>query len=101
MLTTICTHPVPLTNLLGVWQEYSSGKPVTIHYPPSQYLDDSTRRSVLADLPGLRLPKSVLLTREQRGEGSSAAASLRFRNSSHRLMLRIHNKVLRLLGMGV
>ena len=56
---------------------------------------------MLADLPGLRLPKNVLLTKEQRGEGSSAA-SLRFRNSSHRLMLRIHNKVRhRVQGLGL
>ena len=71
-------------------QDYSTGKPVTIHYPPSQYLDDSTRRSVLADLPGLKLPKSVLLSKDPGGDGS--AASRRFRNNTHRLILRIHNK---------
>ena len=64
---------------------------MTIHYPPSAYLDDSARRSVLADLPGLRLAKNVLLQREDRLGASGTP--LHFRGSSQRLLLRIHNKV--------
>ena len=71
-------------------QEYASSKAVTIHYPPSQYLDDSARRSVLADLPGLRMSKNIQLQRESKL--TSSAAFLAFRGTSQRLLLRIHNK---------
>lgn len=84
--------------MLPLPQEYASSKPVTIHYPPSQYLDDSARRSVLADLPGLRLAKNIQLQRESRL--TSSAAFLAFRGTSQRLLLRIHNKVPPRLALG-
>ena len=76
-------------------QDYESNKAVIIHYPPSQYLDDSARRSVLADLPGLRLAKNVQLQREERSrEKLRHASTLNFGGNCQRLLLRIHNKVI-------
>ena len=64
---------------------------VNIHYPPSQYLDDSARRSLLADLPGLRLSKNIQLIKED--SHATAASPLVFGHQGQRLSLRMHNKV--------
>lgn len=70
-----------------------------IHYPGA-LLNDSLRRSVIADLPGLRLAKDVPLLRDAGAYlGATAAqlagASARMMGSvpGARLNLRLHNKV--------
>lgn len=65
---------------------------VNIHYPPSQYLDDSARGSLFADLPGLRLSKSIQLVKDS--NASTAGSPLVFGHQGSRLTLRLHNKVL-------
>ena len=58
-----------------------------IHYPPGG-LDDSLRRSALGDIPGLRLPKRVILSK---GVASSAVS---LGTSAARLTLCLKNQVL-------
>jgi hypothetical protein len=78
-----------LRNPRGLAQDYKSPRPVIIHYPPSTYLDDSTRRSVIGDLPGLRLPKDIILVQDNiMGETPRM-----FPMQGSRLALRLHNKV--------
>ena len=72
-------------------QDYKTMRPVNIHYPPSQYLDDSARGSVFADLPGLRLAKNIQLIKES--NLAPAASPLVFGHQGNRLTLRMHNKV--------
>lgn len=67
-------------------------RPVNIHYPPSQYLDDSARGSLFADLPGLRLGKSIQLVKE--AVSTTTASPLVFGPQGNRLTLRLHNKVI-------
>lgn len=62
---------------------------VNIHYPPTTYMDDSTRKSVIADLPGLRLAKHITLVRSAQQQPSSNV----FGPHTNRLNLRLHNKV--------
>ena len=57
-----------------------------IHYPPGG-LDDSLRRSALGDIPGLRLPKRVILSKV----AASAGGSLQ--TAAARLTLFLNNKV--------
>ena len=64
---------------------------VNIHYPPSQYLDDSARGSLFADLPGLRLAKNIQLVKDP--NHSTTASPLVFGHQGNRLTLRLHNKV--------
>ena len=72
-------------------QDYKSMRSVNIHYPPSQYLDDSARGSVFADLPGLRLAKSIQLVKDS--SHATAASPIVFGPQGNRLTLRLHNKV--------
>ena len=57
-----------------------------IHYPPGG-LDDSLRRSALGDIPGLRLPKRVILSKGTASVGGS------LKNAAARLTLCLNNKV--------
>jgi len=71
-------------------QDCRSLHSVNIHYPPSSYVGDETRKSVIADLPGLRLAKQIALVRATHLGGASPAL---FGPQSSRLNLRLHNKV--------
>ena len=71
-------------------QDYHSLHSVNIHYPPNQYVDDATRKSVIADIPGLRLAKSITLVRNV----DSGNAPVMFAYQTNRLNLRLHNKVI-------
>lgn len=71
-------------------QEYRSVRAVNIHYPPSQYLDDSARSSLFQDLPGLRLGRTIQLVKADAAQDRMHAA-LGPRHT--RLTLKIHNKV--------
>lgn len=73
----------------GTREGFHSLHSVNIHYPPTTYMDDSTRRSVVADLPGLRLAKQITLARNQQ----EPTASTVFGPHTNRLNLRLHNKV--------
>ena len=76
-------------------QDYRSHRWVTIHYPGG--IDDSLRRSVIADLPGLRLAKDIALFRDAtsaaQAGGPGAAARVMGGLPGARLNLRLHNKV--------
>ena len=62
---------------------------MNIHYPPSSYVGETTRKSVIADIPGLRLAKQIALVRTSESGTSQAM----FGPQSNRLNLRLHNKV--------
>lgn len=62
---------------------------MTIHYPPALGLDDSVRQSVIADLPGLRLAKDIILQKDPSAHSTPITSAL----AGSRLTLRIHNKV--------
>ena len=70
-------------------QDCRSLHSVNIHYPPSSYVGETTRKSVIADIPGLRLAKQIALVRTSQ-LGSSPAM---FGPQNSRLNLRLHNKV--------
>ena len=70
----------------GHLQEYRTQRWVPIHYPPGG-LDDSLRRSVVGDIPGLRLPKRVILSKGT----TSPPGSLK--TSAARLTICLANKV--------
>ena len=70
-------------------QGYASVRAAAIHYPPSGYLDDSTRRSALADMPGLRLDKEIALIKNN----VRYTTTQRLWQASERLSLRLQNKV--------
>ena len=59
-----------------------------VHYPPSGYLDDSTRRSALADMPGLRLDKEIVLLKNN----TRYSTTQRLWQATDRLSLRLQNK---------
>ncbi len=67
-------------------QDYRTQRWVPIHYPPGG-LDDSLRRSALGDIPGLRLPKRVILSKGTASVGGS------LKNAAARLTLCLNNKV--------
>ncbi|KAK9809768.1 hypothetical protein WJX73_004442 [Symbiochloris irregularis] len=71
-------------------QEYRSLRAVNIHYPPSQYLDDSARSSLFQDLPGLRLGRTIQLVKADASQDRLHAA---LGPRSNRLTLKIHNKM--------
>jgi hypothetical protein len=70
-------------------QDYKSRHRVAIHYPPALGLDDSVRRSIIADLPGLRLAKDVILQKDMSAPGAPITSAL----AGSRLTLRLHNRV--------
>ena len=70
-------------------QGYASVRAAAIHYPPSGYLDDSTRRSALADMPGLRLDKEIALVKSN----VRHTTTQRLWQATDRLSLRLQNKV--------
>ena len=70
-------------------QDFHALHSVNIHYPPNNYMDDATRKSVIADLPGLRLAKQITLARQTQPGATSAM----FGPQTNRLNLRLHNKV--------
>lgn len=70
-------------------QDYKARHRVAIHYPPALGLDDSVRRSIIADLPGLRLAKDILLQKDQSAPGVPVISAL----AGSRLTLRLHNRV--------
>ncbi|KAK9808775.1 hypothetical protein WJX72_003363 [[Myrmecia] bisecta] len=73
-------------------QEYkSTGKGVAIHHPPSPYFEDSARRLVLADLPGLRMARDIVLVKDMRNADNTLPRA--FGYNSSRLVLRLHNKM--------
>lgn len=76
---------------LVMLQEFHSMHSVNVHYPPSAYMADSTRKSVVADLPGLRLAKHIALVRSRPASAEGAASP--FGPQTNRLNLRLHNKV--------
>ena len=67
-------------------QDYRTQRWVPIHYPPGG-LDDSLRRSALGDIPGLRLPKRVILSKGTASVGGS------LKTAAARLTLCLSNKV--------
>ncbi len=78
---TSCNVSVP-----GQLQDYRTQRWVPIHYPPGG-LDDSLRRSALGDIPGLRLPKRVIVSKGTASVGGS------LKNAAARLTLCLNNKV--------
>ncbi len=70
-------------------QDYKSRHRVAIHYPPALGLDDSVRQSVIADLPGLRLAKDIILQKDLSASRTPMTSAL----AGTRLTLRIHNRV--------
>lgn len=75
-------------------QDYKSPRPVVIHYPPSSYMDESLRRSVVGDLPGVRLPREIALLQDSYLNESPRVFTLQ----GTRLNLRLLNKVRLLKG---
>jgi hypothetical protein len=73
-------------------QDYKSQRWVPIHYPGA-LLGDSLRRSVVADLPGLRLAREVPLLRDAGAYLGAVTAQLAGGVPGARLNLRLHNKV--------
>ena len=71
-------------------QDFQSLHFVNIHYPPDNYVDDATRKSVIADLPGLRLAKQIPLVKKGQSDAHSGVV---FGPQPNRLNLRLSNKV--------
>eukprot|EP00884_Botryococcus_braunii_P017936 jgi/Botrbrau1/4826/Bobra.0325s0040.1 len=69
-------------------KDYKSPRPVIIHYPPSSYMDESLRRSVVGDLPGVRLPREIGLLQDSYVNESPRVFTLQ----GTRLNLRLLNK---------
>ena len=82
-------YGIPAMMVSGT-QGYASVRAAAIHYPPSGYLDDSTRRSALADMPGLRLDKEIALIKNN----VRYTTTQRLWQASERLSLRLQNKVM-------
>ncbi len=80
----------PLTSSVRMYpgrlQDYQTQRWVPIHYPPGG-VDDSVRSSALGDLPGLRLPKKVFLSKSVASPAGPLPAS------AARLTLCLKNKV--------
>lgn len=71
-------------------QDFKSPRPVIVHYPPSTYMGESVRRSVVGDLPGVRLPREIALLQDHYSMHDGPKL---FPGQGTKLSLRLLNKV--------